>query len=157
MMDRIDNHNNIQQNERTNASEFLFFQISAVGCVLMSPKISEKPMVTAPSSYLSDVEMKPQKSQSHRRRQKLCTTQRLPATFAWFLLLSTSFAYWICIFPEILILLPQLLPIPIVHCVLFVFVCVNFVLATFMDPVSMKTKVSPKKNSHFFRVSINNQ
>ncbi|CAF0870226.1 unnamed protein product [Adineta ricciae] len=102
-------------------------------------------MVTAPSSYLSDVEMKPQKSQSHRRRQKLCTTQRLPATFAWFLLLSTSFAYWICIFPEILILIPQLLPIPIVHCVLFVFVCVNFILATFMDPGIYQQSI---KNEH---------
>ncbi|CAF2343791.1 unnamed protein product [Rotaria sp. Silwood2] len=92
-------------------------------------------MVTAPSSHLSDVEIKPKNTRFHHRRpQKLCTTQRLPAFFAWLLLLSTSFAYWICIFPEILILLPKLLPIPILHCILFLLVCANFLLATFMDP-----------------------
>ncbi|CAF1216676.1 unnamed protein product [Rotaria magnacalcarata] len=103
----------------------------------MSPQNSQKQMVTtSSSSHLSDVELKPKNSriQYHRRRQKLCTTQRLPAFFAWLILLATSFAYWICIFPEILILLPKLLPIPILHCVLFVLVCANFALATFMDP-----------------------
>lgn len=104
----------------------------------MSPQNPQRQMVTAPSSHLSDVELKPSKTHvsHHRRPQKLCTTQRLPALFAWVLLLSTSFAYWICIFPEILILLPNLLPIPILHCVLFVLVCANFILATFMDPVN---------------------
>ncbi|CAF0745783.1 unnamed protein product [Adineta steineri] len=93
-------------------------------------------MVTVPPSYLSDAETKTKKIQSHhhRRRQKFCTTQRLPALFAWLLLLTTSFAYWICIFPQILLLLPKLLPISILHCVLFVLVCANFILATFMDP-----------------------
>ena len=75
------------------------------------------------------------KSSHHRRPQKLCTTERLPALFAWLLLLSTSFTYWICIFPEIIILLPTFLPILILHCILFVLLCANFVLATFMDPV----------------------
>lgn len=107
-----------------------------IGCVLMSPQASERQMVTAPSSYLSDVEAQIKPTQlNHRRPQKLCSTQRLPAFFAWLLLLSTSFAYWICIFPEILILLPKILPIPILHCILFVLVCANFMLATFMDPV----------------------
>jgi len=103
----------------------------------MSPQASQRQMVTTPSLYLSNVETKTNPIQSHHRRpQKICTTQRLPALFAWLLLLTTSFAYWICIFPEILILLPKLLPIPILHCVLFVLVCANFILATFMDPVN---------------------
>ena len=102
----------------------------------MSPKAEERQMVTTPSSYWSDVENQKRTSYHHRRHQKLCTTQRLPAVFAWLLLLSTSFAYWICVFPEILILLPKLLPIPILHCILFVLVCANFLLATFMDPVN---------------------
>jgi hypothetical protein len=104
----------------------------------MSPEVtSERQMVTIPSSYVSDVEIKTKKNSSHhRRQQKICTTQRLPALFSWILLLSTSFAYWICILPEILILLPNLLPIPIFHCVLFVLVCANFMLATYMDPVN---------------------
>ncbi|CAF3709582.1 unnamed protein product [Rotaria sordida] len=114
---------------------FAMFTLT-IGCVLMSPQTSQRQMVTAPSSHLSDVEIKSKNTQihHHRRRQKICTTQRLPAFFAWLLLLSTSFAYWICIFPEILILLPKLLPIPILHCILFVLVCANFILATFMDP-----------------------
>src|SRR5437868_3345990 len=71
-----------------------------IGCVLMSPEAkSQKEMVTTPSLYMSDVELK---RNYHRRQQKLCTTQRLPALFAWLLLLITSFTYWICIFPEIL-------------------------------------------------------
>jgi hypothetical protein len=106
-----------------------------IGCVLMSPKTSDRQIVTTPSTYVSDVEIKKTSVLHHRRPQKLCTTQRLPAVFAWLLLLSTSFAYWICIFPEILILLPKLLPIQILHCILFVLVCANFILATFMDPV----------------------
>jgi hypothetical protein len=102
----------------------------------MSPESSKRQMVTTPSTHLSDVETKTKKLPAHHRReQKLCTTQRLPAVFAWSLLLSTSFAYWICVFPDILILLPKLLPIPILHCVLFVLLCANFILATFMDPV----------------------
>jgi len=105
----------------------------------MSPEAtSQRQMVTIPSSYVSDVEIKIKKNRSHhhRRQQKICTTQRLPALFAWLILLITSFSYWICILPEILILLPHLLPIPILHCVLFVLVCANFILATFMDPVN---------------------
>ncbi|UJR28127.1 hypothetical protein I4U23_009383 [Adineta vaga] len=117
----------------------------------MSPQLPERQMVTTPSSYLSDVEMKPQKNRSHRRRQKLCTTQRLPATFAWLLLLSTSFAYWICIFPEILIVLPQFLPLLIFHCVLFVLVCANFTLATFMDPgIYQQSLKNEHKNVSFY-------
>jgi hypothetical protein len=86
---------------------------------------------------MSDMTMKTTKIQSHHRReQKFCTTQRLPAFFAWLLLLSTSFSYWICILPEIFDLLPKFVPILILHCILFVILCGNFVLATFMDPVS---------------------
>ena len=103
----------------------------------MSPEAtSQRQMVTIPSSYMSDQEVKTKKIQLHHRRpQKLCTTQRLPALFAWLLLLVTSFSYWICILPEIINLLPKFLPIIILHCILFVILCGNFVLATFMDPV----------------------
>jgi hypothetical protein len=106
--------------------------------MLMSPEDTlQRQIVTIPSSYVSDGEIKTKKSQSHHRRpQKFFTTQRLPVFFAWLLLLTTSFAYWICILPEILVLLPNLLPIPILHCILFVLVCANFILATFMDPVN---------------------
>ena len=108
-----------------------------IGWVSMSPQVSERQIMTTPSSYLSDTETKNKSIpvRHHRRPQKLCTTQRLPALFAWTLLLGPSFAYWICIFPEIVVLLPKLLPIPILHCALFVLLCANFILATFMDPV----------------------
>jgi hypothetical protein len=106
----------------------------------MSPEATlQRQMVTIPSSssYVSDGEIKTKKIHSqHRHPQKFFTTQRLPAFFAWLLLLTTSFAYWICILPEIVVLLPNLLPIPILHCILFVLVCANFILATFMDPVN---------------------
>ncbi len=104
----------------------------------MSPETtSQQQVVTIPSSYVSDVEIKTKQKLSHRRPQKFFTTQRLPAFFAWLILLTTSFAYWICILPEILILLPNLIPIQILHCILFVLVCSNFILATFMDPVNL--------------------
>jgi len=100
---------------------------------MSSEAASQREMVTIPST---DVEIKTRKVPSHYHlQQKFCTTQCLPALFAWLLLLTTSFAYWICILPEILILLPNLLPIPILHCLIFVLVCANFILATFMDPV----------------------
>jgi hypothetical protein len=103
----------------------------------MSPQVYEQQLVTGSSTYVSDVttQNKSISTHRHRRPQKFCTTQRLPALFAWILLLAPSFTYWICIFPEILILLPQFLPIPILHCILFVLLCANFILATFMDPV----------------------
>ena len=109
----------------------------------MSPEAtSQRQMVAIPSSYASDGEVRTKNNRfQHRRPQKLFTTQRLPAFFAWLLLLTTSFAYWICILPEILVLLPNLIPIPIVHCVLFVLVCANFILATFMDPVNRSVSV----------------
>lgn len=105
----------------------------------MSPEATAQRLtVTQPSNFTSDEKKKPNGIRTHHRRpQKFFTTQRLPAFFAWTILLTTSFTYWICIFPEILVLLPHLLPIPIIHCVLFVLVCANFVLATFMDPVSI--------------------
>ncbi|CAF3414086.1 unnamed protein product [Rotaria sp. Silwood1] len=99
----------------------------------MSPQASRQQMVTK-SSYVSDVEAQTKLKSHHRRDQKLCTTERLPALFTWALLLSTSFTYWLCILPEIINLLPSFLPILILHCILFVLVCANFVLATFMDP-----------------------
>lgn len=92
--------------------------------------------VTDPTTYPSDEKRRTNSiRRRHRRPQKFFTTQRLPAFFAWLILLTTSSAYWICILPEILVLLPHLLPLPIIHCVLFVLVCANFYLATFMDPV----------------------
>ena len=100
----------------------------------MSPQASRRQVVTTPS-YASDVEAKIKLKSHHRRPQKFCTTERLPALFAWVLLLSTSFAYWICILPEIMNLLPSLLTLLILHCILFLLLCGNFILATFMDPV----------------------
>lgn len=119
----------------------------------MSPQVYERQAVTTPLSYLSDPNSKSQtngnhraskrrRRRHHRRQQKCLTTQRLPALFAWILLLVPSFAYWICIFPEILLLLPNLLPLPICHCILFVLLCTNFLLATFMDPVRRSEKES---------------
>jgi hypothetical protein len=101
----------------------------------MSPQTSRGQVVTRPA-YVSDVEATTKLKAHHRRPQKFCTTERLPAFFAWLLLLSTSFSYWICILPEIFDLLPKFVPILILHCILFVILCGNFVLATFMDPVS---------------------
>ena len=105
----------------------------------MAPEATAQRLtVTNPNSFTSDEKRKTNPIRTHHRRpQKFFTTQRLPAFFAWTILLTTSFTYWICILPEILVLLPHLLPIPIIHCVLFVLVCANFVLATFMDPVSI--------------------
>jgi len=101
---------------------------------------SNRQMMTKPSSSTS--KRKDQVKLHHRPPQKICSTQRLPAAFAWLLLLSTSFAYWICILPEIVLLLPKLLPIPILHCIVFILVCINFLLATFMDPVNCLIKFS---------------
>jgi hypothetical protein len=100
----------------------------------MSPQASRGQVVTRPS-YASDVEARTKSKIHHRRPQKICSTERLPALIAWALLLITSFSYWICILPEIIHLLPKFLPILILHVVLFVLLCGNFVLATFMDPV----------------------
>lgn len=100
----------------------------------MPPKASRGHVVTKPS-HGSDVESANIRRLPHRRPQKICTTERLPALISWALLLITSFAYWICVFPEIINLLPKLLPIFILHCILFIFLCCNFLLATFMDPV----------------------
>jgi hypothetical protein len=100
----------------------------------MSPQASRRQVVTT-TSYASDVEVTTKLKSSHRRPQSLCSTERLPALFAWSLLLCTSFAYWICVLPEIINLLPTFFPILILHCILFVILCGNFILATFMDPV----------------------
>lgn len=136
----------------------------------MSPQVYERQAVTTPLSYLSDGETKiavnsnrkhQRRRRHHRRQQKCCTTQRLPALFAWILLLVPSFAYWICIFPEILLLLPNLLPLPICHCILFVLLCTNFLLATFMDPVNLLIQHFQISNivkfSFVFREFMNNR
>jgi hypothetical protein len=101
----------------------------------MSPQTSSRGQVVTKPSYASDVEATTKLKAHHRRPQKLCTTERLPALFAWLLLLIPSFAYWICILPEIIKLLPTFLPILILHIILFIILCGNFILATFMDPV----------------------
>ncbi|CAF1249596.1 unnamed protein product [Adineta steineri] len=116
-----------------------------IGCVSMSPQASRRQVVTTPS-YASDVEAKTKLKSHHRRSQKLCSTERLPAFFAWALLLSTSFTYWICVLPEIIILLPTFLPLLIAHCLLFVLLCGNFILATYMDPGVYEQSVK-KENS----------
>jgi glucan phosphoethanolaminetransferase (alkaline phosphatase superfamily) len=100
----------------------------------MSPQASRRQVVTTPS-YTSDVEATTKLKAHHRRPQEFFSTERLPALIAWLLLLTTSFAYWICILPEINNLLPKFLPILVLHCILFVVLCGNFILATFMDPV----------------------
>ncbi|CAF3470203.1 unnamed protein product [Rotaria socialis] len=99
----------------------------------MSPQASRQQVMTK-SAHVSDVEAGIKLKSHHRREQKLCTTERLPALFTWCLLFSTSFAYLICILPEIMNLLPSYLPILILHCILFVILSGNFILATFMDP-----------------------
>ena len=112
-----------------------YFRLN-IGCVSMSPPTTRGQVVTRPA-YASDVEAATTKSKiPHRRPQAICTTERLPALFAWALLLITSFSYWICILPAIIQLLPKFLPLLIFHVILFVILCGNFVLATFMDPVS---------------------
>ncbi|CAF0784414.1 unnamed protein product [Didymodactylos carnosus] len=63
-----------------------------------------------------------------------CSTKRLPAIFAWSLLLLTSFTYGIIVLPEITRILNMMIFIPISHCLLFTFLCSNFLLATFLDP-----------------------
>lgn len=111
----------------------LYFRL-IVECVSMSPRASNRQVGTK-SAYVSDVESRTKLKSHHRREQKLCTSECLPALFTWFLLLGTSFAYFSCILPEIIILLPSIIPVLIFHCILFVLLCANFVLATFMDPV----------------------
>ncbi|CAF4146766.1 unnamed protein product [Rotaria sordida] len=123
---------------------FAMFTLT-IECISMSPQAARQQMVTK-SSYVSDIEARTRLKSHHRRYQKLCTTERLPALFTWVLLLSTSFTYWLCILPEIKHLLPSYLPILILHCFLFVLVCGNFILATFMDPgvyeQSLKNEIS---------------
>ncbi|CAF1082322.1 unnamed protein product [Adineta ricciae] len=111
---------------------FLMFTL-IIGCVSMSPHSSRQQVVTTPS-HVSDVDVKTKLKSHHRRPQKICSTERLPALFAWLLLLSTSFTYWICILPEIIILLPSLYLLLLFHCFLFALLCGNFILATYMDP-----------------------
>ena len=111
-----------------------------VGCVSMSPQALRRQVVTTPS-HVSDVEATTRLKSHHRRPQKLCSTERLPALFAWTLLLSTSFAYWICVLPELITLLPSFLPVLISHVLLFILLCGNFILATYMDPVRVAVAV----------------
>lgn len=105
-----------------------------IECVSMSPQTSRQ-KVAATSQNTSDVEAARKPKSHHRRYQKLCTTERLPALFTWVLLFVTSFLYWICVLPEMMIILSTYQPILIFHCILFVLLSANFILATFMDPV----------------------
>lgn len=131
----------------------------------MSLAVPERTLMTNPATYASDLQTKTKTARSrrrhHRHRQKLCTTQRLPAFFAWMLLLLPSFTYWIFIFPEILVFIPHLLPIPIAHCIFFVLLCANFILATFMDPVCKSMNelrlIQLTLFLNFPRVSMNSQ
>lgn len=116
----------------------------------MSPQSSRRQVVTAPS-HVSDVEAASRRKPHHRRSQKICSTERLPALFAWALLLSTSFAYWIGVLPELFVLLPSFLPVLGLHCLLFVLLCGNFVLATYMDPVrTARDVLSPRATGVLF-------
>ena len=103
-------------------------------CVLMSPSTSQQKMKTK-SSKATDHEIP---ISHHRRYQKLCTNERLPTLFTWIVLFGPSCVYWIGVLPELMNLLPSYLPIFILHSILFFFLCTNFILASFMDPVGRK-------------------
>ena len=127
-----------------------------IECVLMPPRASRGQVVTKPA-FGSDIEAGGHRRQlPHRRPQKLCTTERLPAVFSWTLLLIPSFTYWIWIFPEIIDLLPKLFTIMILHCFLFFVLCGNFLIATLMDPVSNRNRISFAIVLMIYRVSTNN-
>ncbi len=126
----------------------------------MSPQASRRQVVTKPANT-SDVETARKLKPHHHRSQKFCSTDCLPALFAWLLLLITSFSYWLCILPELIDLLPTFLPILILHCLLFVLLCGNFILATFMDPVGDDLGFGHEKKDFLvvivYRVCTNNR
>lgn len=114
----------------------------------MSPRTSQGQV----ASKLLDVENRTVKRRRpHRRPQDFCSNERLPALFAWSLLLITSFTYWLCIFPELFQLFPKFLPVLILHCILFVLLCGNFLLATYMDPgVYQQSRKNEQQNISFY-------
>lgn len=68
-----------------------------------------------------------------------CSKKIMPALFAWFLLISTSSSYFTLVLPEYINLvgldnLHIFITVVSVHSVLFLFVLLNFSIATFMDP-----------------------
>lgn len=68
-----------------------------------------------------------------------CSKKIMPALFAWFLLISTSASYFTLVLPEYINLvglenLHFFVSVTAVHGVLFLFVLLNFSIATFMDP-----------------------
>lgn len=68
-----------------------------------------------------------------------CSKKIMPALFAWFLLISTSASYFTLVLPEYINLvgLDQLhlfIGVVAAHSILFLFVLLNFSIATFMDP-----------------------
>ncbi len=68
-----------------------------------------------------------------------CSKKIMPALFAWFLLISTSASYFTLVLPEYINIvgldrLHLFITVTAVHGGLFLFVLLNFSIATFMDP-----------------------
>ena len=67
-----------------------------------------------------------------------CAKRVMPALFAWFLLISASSTYFTLVFPEFLDSIGQsqvyFFALAAAHGAIFLFVIVNFVISTFMDP-----------------------
>ena len=68
-----------------------------------------------------------------------CSKKIMPALFAWFLLISTSASYFTLVLPEYINLvgldkLHLFITVVSAHSLLFLFVLLNFSIATFMDP-----------------------
>lgn len=133
----------------------------------MSTKKSQRATVTSKSRpinveerrLVSRVVVPIAEQPAHRRKQKIFTTERLPTIFAWSLLLVPSLIYWIFLYPQIFDCLPSFSPLLIFHFIAFIYLCINFFLATFVDPVnSMKSFSSTKfERFRFFREFINNR
>ena len=90
-----------------------------------------------------------------------CSKKIMPALFAWFLLISTSASYFTLVLPEYINLvgLDQLhifIGVVTVHSGLFLFVLLNFSIATFMDPgrfpkVDIKDVIEDDGNYEIFK------
>ncbi|RNA03640.1 palmitoyltransferase ZDHHC5 [Brachionus plicatilis] len=91
-----------------------------------------------------------------------CSKKLLPSLFAWFILISSTSSYFTLVFPLYYHLLgPSKLHLFIslatAHAILFVYVLVNFCLATFMDPGRFpKTDVLDNGEGHAKTLSSTN-
>lgn len=88
-----------------------------------------------------------------------CSKKVMPALFAWFLLISTSASYFTLVLPEYINLvglenLDYFIAAVAVHSCLFLYVLLNFLIATFMDPgrfpkVDIKDVIEDDGKNHF--------